>query len=267
MDTPAIADDGLYQVHVMWLDGISLDARVQDPANKRYIENKRSTQVHSKGWESIGAACVDARVSMITDGNYQKIPTSEKAMIVTRQQSWMLLDHDQGKLPNGATPPVLPQQPMKLRPGQSKKKSVPAKTNKAAGKHKQAAPSNHPPRKLAKPVTTMTKPKPTNGQRTHKASESSTNGAYILPLSTHATLAQDRVHAFPLRKVIPHYFHGYSFAYHTTFTVIRLPTTTTESSDEEQPLILKRKTPGRNQSGPPDSFSFPLSFLTSCIRR
>ena len=78
----------------------------------------------------------------------------------------------------------------------------------------------------------------------------------ILPLSSHTTLAQVRVHAFPLRMVIPHYFHGYS-----------LPTTTSESSDEEQPLIHKRKTPGRNQSGPPDSASHPLSFLTSCIRR
>ena len=133
MDTPAIADDGLYQVHVMWLDGISLDARVHDPANKRYIENKRSTQVHSRGWESIGAACVDARVSMIADGNYQKIPTSEKAMIVTRQQSWMLLDHEQGKLPLGATPPVLPQEPTRLRPGQSKKKC----SHKDQQRHKQ----------------------------------------------------------------------------------------------------------------------------------
>ena len=205
MDTPAIADDGLYQVHVMWLDGISLDARVHDPANKRYIENKRSTQVHSRGWESIGAACVDARVSMIADGNYQKIPTSEKAMIVTRQQSWMLLDHEQGKLPLGATPPVLPQEPTRLRPGQSKKKNVLAKTNKDTSKPKHAVPAKPPPRKRAKPVTPMTKPKPTNGQRTNKDPASSTDGASILPLSTHTTLAQVRAHAFPPRMVIPHY--------------------------------------------------------------
>ena len=43
----------MYEVPVMWLDGISIDIKLLDPFDRRYDENKRSNTVHSKGWEYI----------------------------------------------------------------------------------------------------------------------------------------------------------------------------------------------------------------------
>ena len=66
MDIPFIGNDTLYQVHVMWLDSITTDSDME-PANRRYSENKRSTKVHSKGWDLICAATVDAPLTMIQE--------------------------------------------------------------------------------------------------------------------------------------------------------------------------------------------------------
>ena len=87
MGNPAVGEEKLYEVPVMWLDGISIDSKLLDPFDRRYAENKRSNTVHSKGWEYIWAASVDAPVTLIQNGNYMKIPLSEKAMITARIQS------------------------------------------------------------------------------------------------------------------------------------------------------------------------------------
>ena len=106
MGEPAIGADAQYHIWVMWLDGISADNHVADPADKRYIENKRSIAVHSKGWESIWAAAVDDRVNMVHDGNYMKIPQAEKNNIMTRSRgSWSQLSRE--KCPITLSSPVL----------------------------------------------------------------------------------------------------------------------------------------------------------------
>jgi hypothetical protein len=146
MGKPAIAEDGYYRVTVMWLDGISLDSKIK-PEDKRYVENKRKANVHSKGYDSIWAATVDASVNMIQDGNYLKLPQSEKSHIVARIQSWILVDSEQGQdLPNTALPVAAPK--LRLRPGQHKPKS---KAKKA--KHP-------PPAKKAKAPPTIRGTKP-----------------------------------------------------------------------------------------------------------
>ena len=129
MGEPTIGPDLQYHIWVMWLDGISADDRVVNPADKRYIENKRSTTVHSKGWESIWAAAVDDRVNMVHDGNYMKIPQAEKNNIMTRIQSWILVAAEQGQV---ASTVVLPRPVPKkrLRPGQNKPKEKSQKPKK-----------------------------------------------------------------------------------------------------------------------------------------
>ena len=87
MGHPAVGEEQLYQVPVMWLDEISIDSKLRDPFDRRYAENKRSNTVHSRGWECIWAASVDAPVTLNQNGNYMKIPLSEKAMITARIQS------------------------------------------------------------------------------------------------------------------------------------------------------------------------------------
>jgi hypothetical protein len=113
----------------MWLDGISADDRVVDPADKRYSENKRSTAVHSKGWESIWAAAVDDRVNMVHDGNYMKIPLAEKKNIMTRIQSWILVAAEQGQVASNVVLPR-PVPKKRLRPGQTKPKEKSQKARK-----------------------------------------------------------------------------------------------------------------------------------------
>lgn len=200
MDTPAIAADGLYQVHVMWLDGISMDTHVPDPADKRYIENKRSSKVHSKGWERICSACIDAMVTMTTDGNYLKIPASEKAMIIQRQQGWMLSDKELGKLPNDDTPLVLPHRPLQLRPGQRKKNNPPPKAKHAPRKPNKPTTSKPAPRKRNKKNSSLRTP--ANTKPTHKDSLTSTDGASP-PTNhpSHCQLPQVRAQAALLRVV------------------------------------------------------------------
>ena len=153
MDAPAIAEDKLWGVHVMWLDGIDMDKQVADPANKRYIANKRSLAVHPRGWERIGAATVDDRVFMVSAGAYLKIPMPQKNLIVSRVQSWMLKDHAQGVLPIDVVLPLAPKKKPRLRVGQrltkgpaKKSKRTPASAPKAPGK---PAPSKNKPRKAS----------------------------------------------------------------------------------------------------------------------
>jgi hypothetical protein len=128
----------------MWLDGISADNHVADPADKRYIENKRSTAVHSKGWESIWAAAVDDRVNMVHDGNYLKIPQAEKNNIMTRIQSWILVAAEQGQVATTVVLP-LPVPKKRLRPGQNKPKEKAKKATKPLD------PKPNPTKKRAKP--------------------------------------------------------------------------------------------------------------------
>jgi hypothetical protein len=158
----------------MWLDGISADNHVADPADKRYIENKRSTAVHSKGWESIWAAAVDDRVNMVHDGNYLKIPQAEKNNIMTRIQSWILVDAEQGQV---ATTVVLPLPVPKkmLRPGQNKPKE------KAKKPTKPLHPIPNPKKKRSKPkakaaakpktIKAAAKPKTIKRKGAHSSSE------------------------------------------------------------------------------------------------
>ena len=129
MGEPAIGADAQYHIWVMWLDGISADNHVANPADKRYIENKRSIAVHSKGWESIWAAAVDDRVNMVHDGNYMKIPQAEKNNIMTRIQSWILVAAEQGQVASNVVLPR-PVQKQRLRPGQSKPKEKSQKPKK-----------------------------------------------------------------------------------------------------------------------------------------
>jgi hypothetical protein len=150
----------------MWLDGISLDDHVVDPADKRYIENKRSTAVHSKGWESIWAAAVDDRVNMVHDGNYMKIPLAEKNNIMTRIQSWILVAAEQGHVANTV---VLPRPVPKLRPGQNKPKEKAKKATKPLD------PKPNPKKKRSNPKPkSKAAPKPKGSKR--KVASSSSEG-------------------------------------------------------------------------------------------
>jgi hypothetical protein len=141
MSPPFIAPDGCYSVHVLWLDPVDLDRAVKNPLDKRYILNKRSSDVHGKGWESVPAASLDSWVDTIWDGAHVRISNTHKNEIVSRQQSWLLLARNQGaslgqeplpqvikpnKLRPGQSKEPLPQviKPNKLRPGQSKKVPV-----------------------------------------------------------------------------------------------------------------------------------------------
>ena len=145
MGDPAVGEEKLYQVPVMWLDGISIDSKLLDPFDRRYAENKRSNTVHSKGWEYIWAASVDAPVTLIQNGNYMKIPLSEKAMITARIQSWILVDSEQGLVVPGADLPIVPPK-QKLRPGQRKKVPKPIKPSVAAAKPKAKPPARGAPK-------------------------------------------------------------------------------------------------------------------------
>ena len=181
MGNPVVGEEKLYELPVMWLDGISIDSNVVDPFARRYAENKRSNTVHSKGWESIWAASVDAPVTMIQNGNYMKIPLSEKAMITARIQSWILVDSEQGIVdppPAAGLPSVQnknvskainikPAPQLKLRPGQ--KKIKPSKAPRGPSK----ARPNPPP-----------KPKKKKAPRPRKAQSSDEGGA---PARAHST--------------------------------------------------------------------------------
>ena len=127
MDEPAIAEDNYWGVHVMWLDGADMDRQVEDPAGRRYIANKRSLDVHPKGWERIWAATVDVKVTMVADGAYMKIPTSQKNIIVSRVQSWILRDQAQGVLHRDIALPLVGKKKPRLRVGQTKAKVPPKK--------------------------------------------------------------------------------------------------------------------------------------------
>lgn len=123
MSPPFIAPDGCYSVHVLWLDPVDLDRAVKNPLDKRYILNKRSSDVHGKGWESVPAASLDSWVDTIWDGAHVRISNTHKNEIVSRQQSWLLLARNQGaSLGQEPLPQVI--KPNKLRPGQSKKVPV-----------------------------------------------------------------------------------------------------------------------------------------------
>jgi hypothetical protein len=171
MTAPVIASDGFYSVHVMWLDGIDLDQNIREPSMKRYTENKRSTKVHSKGWEPIFAISVDAPVSMVHDGNYLKLPKPSQNMIIDRVQSWVLVDEE-----NGISHPdsCIPVQKRKLRPGETKPKQT--KANKAQqakhmSKSTQAKAPARPPKK------TQTKPAPR--KKRNKKPPTSTESGHI----------------------------------------------------------------------------------------
>ena len=118
MEAPFIGTDGYYAVHVMWLDPIDMDKHVADQTARRYIVNKRSSTVHSKGWEQIWAQCVDDELLTVQDGNYVKLATNQSKLIADRQQSWMLKDHEAGTLPKDAVFPVAKAKAPRLRPGQ-----------------------------------------------------------------------------------------------------------------------------------------------------
>jgi hypothetical protein len=158
----------------MWLDGISLDDHVVDPADKRYIENKRSTAVHSKGWESIWAAAVDDRVNMVHDGNYMKIPLAEKNNIMTRIQSWILVAAEQGHVANTV---VLPRPVPKktLRPGQNKPKEKLKKPTKPPD------PKPNPKKKRSNPIPKSKAAKKTKASKRKVADASSEGTACPCP--------------------------------------------------------------------------------------
>ncbi len=173
MGAPVIGEQALYEVPVMWLDGISIDSNVVDPADKRYSENKRNAAVHSKGWEFIWAATIDAPVAMTHVGNYLKIPVGEKAMIIARIQSWILVDHEQGLLLPSAELPIVPPK-QKLRPGQRKK--VPK-----------------PPPKAKTPIAKKTaRVPPKKSKRAVKRRASSTEG--VAPTRAHLHKPAKRLH-------------------------------------------------------------------------
>jgi len=134
MDEPAIAEDNFYNVHVMWLDQADMDKNVADHASKRYIENKRSTLMHPKGWDNIWATTVDVRIFTVQDGAYMKIPTTYKSMIITRVQSWILKDAEQGLLGPDVQLPLVAPKKRRRRVGQHKKKDP--KENKRTTKKK-----------------------------------------------------------------------------------------------------------------------------------
>ena len=179
MGPPAIGEQTLYEVPVMWLDGISIDSNVEDPADKRYSENKRNAAVHSKGWEYIWAATIDAPVAMTHVGNYLKIPGSEKAMIIARIQSWILVDHEQGLLLPSADLPIVPAK-QKLRPGQRKKVTKPPPI--AAAKAKAKTP-------VAK---TQARAPPTKSKQALKRRASSSEG--VAPTPAHLHMPAKRLH-------------------------------------------------------------------------
>ena len=191
MDPPAIAEDNLWGVHVMWLDGIDMDRQVEDPASKRYIANKRSLDVHPKGWERIGAATVDDRVFMVSAGAYLKIPMSQKNLIVSRVQSWMLKDHAQGVLPIDVVLPLAPKKKPRLRVGQrshtgpaKKFKRTTASAPKPPGK---PAPSKNRP---AKTSSSSSSEGPTHRHhRKHICTQCITR-AYFHPLFASASRTQ-----------------------------------------------------------------------------
>ena len=106
--------------------------------------------MHSRGWEYIWAASVDAPVTLNQNGNYMKIPLSEKAMITARIQSWILVDSKQGLVVPGADLPIVPPK-QKLRPGQRKKVAKPLKPSVAAAKSKAKPPARGAP-KIGKQV-------------------------------------------------------------------------------------------------------------------
>jgi hypothetical protein len=161
MGAPGIGEQALYEVPVMWLDGISIDSNVVDPADKRYSENKRNAALHSKGWEYIWAEAIDAPVAMTHVGNYLKIPVGEKAMIIARIQSWILVDHEKGLLLPAADLPIVPPK-QKLRPGQRKKLAKPPPI--AAAKPKAKTPMAKLPARVP--------PKKTKQARKRRASSS-----------------------------------------------------------------------------------------------
>ena len=167
MGVPAIGADGQYHIWVMWLDGISADNHVPHPADKRYMENKRKG--HAKGWESIWAAAVDDRVHMVKDGSYMKIPLAQKNNIITRIQSWILVEAEQGQVAsNVVLPRPVPKQ-IKLRPGQHKPKEKP--------KPKPRKPPNPIPKEKKKQTIAIPKPKSKPAQSSkRKATHSSTEG-------------------------------------------------------------------------------------------
>lgn len=182
MDIPFIGNDTLYQVHVMWLDSITTDSHME-PDNRRYSENKRSTKVHSKGWDLICAATVDAPLTMIQDGHYMKLSATAKNEIIDRKQSWILLDdeNDQALSEN-----PLPVRPLKLRPGQPKPKpkktrqqrrptlhatkSIPQKKKQDASKRK---PKRKPPTSTSEGFKFTRTPSCHNTTRTHADCSSS----------------------------------------------------------------------------------------------
>jgi hypothetical protein len=147
MGAPFI-EEGSYAVYVMWLDPCDLNKGVADPFALRYLPNKRGG--HSRGWEKVQAASIDCKMSTIKDGNYFKLAHTQKAVIVGRIQSWMLVDNEKGALPPEV---VLPTVDRKLRPGQTKPKEM---KRRASGANKAKAPkattaSKSKPTKMAKP--------------------------------------------------------------------------------------------------------------------
>ena len=147
MEAPFIGTDGYYAVHVMWLDPIDMDKHIPDEAARRYIVNKRSSTVHSKGWEQIWAECVDDELLTVQDGNYVKLATNQSKLIADRQQSWMLKDHEAGTLPKDAVFPVAKPKAPRLRPGQrqpnAKGKQQPKPAAPKRGKNPQRTAGTH----------------------------------------------------------------------------------------------------------------------------
>ena len=126
MEAPFIAADGCYSVFVLWLDPVDLDIAVADPLDKRYIVNKRSSEVHAKGWECVPAASLDSWVNTTWDGSHFRIATSHKLEIRARQQSWLLLAQENGDSLGQHSLPVAGKR-KGLHPGQRKKASKPKK--------------------------------------------------------------------------------------------------------------------------------------------
>jgi len=120
MEKPFQDDDGFYAIWIKWLEPIDLDKHVLDPASKRYLMVNRTTKVHAKGWDKVWASTLDVKVTTAQSGNYTKLASSQKSIIVGRQQSWLLLDKENGIEDPELTVPVHAKP--KLRPGQHKPK-------------------------------------------------------------------------------------------------------------------------------------------------
>jgi hypothetical protein len=183
MGPPFIEADGCYGVQVLWLDPVDLDRTVENPLDKRYLLNKRASNVHGKGWDSVPAASLDSWVDTTYDGAHFRISNAHKSEIVSRQQSWILLARDLGDS-IGQEPLPVPTSRRKLRPGQRKKQPPITKRRRGVQPQRSGDSDSEPllakhPSGKAKPVG-KTMPLRNTGKR-HKPvnSSNSSSGSHV----------------------------------------------------------------------------------------